>query len=70
MSEPTYFIYKCALVLSSVLLLCSFAYFLESGGISGNYYLYRCALELSQTPAAILLVAIIGAACVEDSQRK
>lgn len=56
-----------ALQLSCVLLFCSFMLFLSSGPLTiWNYDTYKLAQEFSTLPQAILLVAMIAGAVIEE----
>lgn len=67
MTNTTYMLLKVSLLLSCVLLILSLLLLLWGGGLSlESYTAYLYAKELSSMPAAILLVAVIASACVEE----
>lgn len=58
-----------AMQLSCVLLFCSFLLFLSTGPLSiWNAYTYKLAQELTRLPQAILLVAMIAGAVIEEQR--
>ncbi len=58
-----------AMQLSCVLLFCSFLLFLSTGPLSiWNAYTYKLAQELARLPQAILLVAMIAGAVIEEQR--
>ena len=71
MSETAAGILTGVLKLSCVMLLCAFAVFITIGTPSlSNWNLYQLALELTRTPAALLLLAVICAVCIEERAQK
>lgn len=67
MTDITYIVLKYSLLLSCLLLTLSLIILILGGGLSvRRYELYLCAKELFSQPAAILIVAVIGSACLEE----
>ena len=67
MSAPAYIILRLGALLSSAMLLASLAILLLAGAPNaGNHRLLRLAEQLYRTPAAVLLIAVVGSVCVED----
>jgi hypothetical protein len=71
MSETASGILTGVLKLSCAMLLCAFAVFISIGAPSlANWGLYQLALELTRTPAALLLMAVISVVCIEERAQK
>ena len=71
MSETASSILTGILKLSCAMLLCAFAIFITIGTPSlSNWNLYQLALQLASAPAALLLLAVICAVCIEERAQK
>jgi len=69
MSEMAWYIFIRSIQLSCFLLFCAFILMLKCGGSeSGGYELYMTARSLYELPQALLLIAGIASACIDELQ--
>ena len=69
MSEPAWEVTVRALQLTCVLLFCSFTLLIDAGTYCADTsYVYRLAYELALLPQAVLLLAVIAGAVIEERQ--
>lgn len=67
MHELSWWLFTRALLLSCVLLFCSFVFLIEAEPVTlENFHLYRAARALAQLPQVVLLFGILGIALAED----
>ncbi|MCL2587782.1 MAG: hypothetical protein FWD84_00045 [Oscillospiraceae bacterium] len=67
MTNPTYFLLRFALLLSTIMTLCALVLYFSSGGLSiAGFAAYRTAQDLISLSAVILFIAAIGSAIVEE----
>lgn len=70
-SGPAYFILMTGLLVSCACLGASLLLVLSSGQFSlSSYHNYLMARELFSLPVSIMLIAVIGSACLEDLATK
>ncbi len=71
MSRPAYFILKITLIVSCVYLTSALVLLVSVGSFTArNYEMYLFARYLYSVPQAILLLAVIGSAIVEEQAVK
>ena len=70
MSNLAYITLKLGLVISCIVLIASLLLTLGGGMNLENYSNYLLAKELVSLPVSILLISIIGSACLEDLHSK
>ena len=71
MTDHTYTLLRGALLLSSTMILCALALYLQSGGPTvAGFEAYMVARELIALSSVSLLVAVIGSAIVEELTMK
>lgn len=66
MCPQAWYIFIRTLQLSAALLLFAVFLLIENESRSGCYQLYRTAWALYELPQALILIAGIGAACIDD----
>lgn len=71
MSNISYILLKTGLMISCFLLSLSFILFLTGNGLTlEGYPSYMLAKELFSMPVSVLLITVIGFACLEDLAAK
>ena len=66
MPRSAYLFLRAVLILSDGILLCAFSLFAGMEAGSRGYKLYRLAVTLLETPAALLLLGLVGTAFFID----
>ena len=68
MSRPAHLVLKYSLIVSGIYLAAAVIVLLGAGKFAPDtYHTYAMADYLLTTPQAILIVAVIGSACIEDA---
>ncbi len=70
MSSPAWYIFIRSIQLSAALLLFAVFLLIESESRGGCHELYKTAWALYELPQGLLLIAGIGAACIDDISPK
>jgi hypothetical protein len=71
MCDEAYYVIRSSIILTGVLLFCCLILFLAAGKLSPDTYkLYCLADELFRLPQALLFIAAIGSAILEENASK